>query len=352
MRGSPVLALLLAVACASEPDQTASQIPDVYSYETPGSSSRAPGRAEHVVLVSFDGLRPDAIEATAAQHLNALIVRGAYCPKAQTIRPSVTFPSHTSMVTGLDFPRHGVVWNNYRPGLIAHPTAFSVVHGAGLSSAIYYSKEKFKFLADVRIVDRIFGPPLPKKVPTVQDYSDIKYLEKEEENARRRDKPPTTRAYSPRAGDPETSALALARRFAEEWPSRGFAFTLVHLREPDEGGHRWEWMKDGYLESVLTCDRALGVILEAIRRSGRQDKTAVIVTADHGGSQRDHFVHKDKDRPENVTIPWICAGPGVKPGTKIDRVVRVFDTMPTALALLGLEAPGGIDGKVVEEVLR
>ena len=29
--------------------------------------------------------------------------------------------------SGLDFERHGVVWNNYRPGYIVHPTVFSVV---------------------------------------------------------------------------------------------------------------------------------------------------------------------------------------------------------------------------------
>src|SRR5262245_36260715 len=60
-------------------------------------------RVERMIVISIDGLRPDAIDAADAKTLKALIARGAYCRKAQTIRPSITLPSHTSMLTGLDF---------------------------------------------------------------------------------------------------------------------------------------------------------------------------------------------------------------------------------------------------------
>src|SRR5437016_517332 len=58
--------------------------------------------AERVIIVSIDGLRPDAIEAAGADTLKKLIRSGAFCATARTIRPSVTLPSHTSMLTGLD----------------------------------------------------------------------------------------------------------------------------------------------------------------------------------------------------------------------------------------------------------
>src|SRR5687768_8458441 len=87
-------------------------------------------KAEHVVIVSIDGLRPDAIEKAEAANLLALIKQGAYCAKAQTVVPSVTLPSHTSMLTGLDYKRHGVTWNVYRKGSIALPTVFSVAKDA------------------------------------------------------------------------------------------------------------------------------------------------------------------------------------------------------------------------------
>ena len=46
------------------------------------------------------------------------------------------------------------------------------------------------------------------------------------------------------------------------------------------------------VKAVRRADEAIGVILETIRTSGRGDKTAVIVTADHGG--------RDKDEPGSL----------------------------------------------------
>ena len=66
----------------------------------------------HVVLVSIDGLRPDAISAYGAPTLGRLLNEGAYTLAANTIHPSKTLPSHTSMLTGQPPDRHGVLWNN------------------------------------------------------------------------------------------------------------------------------------------------------------------------------------------------------------------------------------------------
>src|SRR5690242_16467200 len=49
-------------------------------------------RVERVVVISIDGLRPDAIDAAHSPALQKLIKRGASCPKAETIRPSITLP--------------------------------------------------------------------------------------------------------------------------------------------------------------------------------------------------------------------------------------------------------------------
>src|SRR5688572_850900 len=66
----------------------------------------------NVVVVSVDGLRPDAIGTFAAPTLQRLIREGSYSLSASTIHPSKTLPSHTSMLTGQPPERHGVLWNN------------------------------------------------------------------------------------------------------------------------------------------------------------------------------------------------------------------------------------------------
>jgi hypothetical protein len=50
-----------------------------------------------------------------------------------------------------------------------------------------------------------------------------------------------------------------------------------------------------------------------------------------------------------MTIPWIVAGPGVVPGTRLTSPITVYDTAATALWALGLSLPADIAGRPVEE---
>jgi predicted AlkP superfamily pyrophosphatase or phosphodiesterase len=280
-----------------------------------------------VLLISIDGLRPDAIEAADAGTLKSLIARGASCARAETIRPSITLPSHTATLTGLDYDRHEVGWNSYRPGYIVHPTVFSVVHQRGMKSAMLFSKEKFHFIANPNCVDWIHGPPVPGAIPSNEEAE--RNLPKNK----------------------STAAQGIGRAFAGAWPREQWPLTFIHFREPDEAGHRSGWMGPEYLEGVQAVDRALTEIVATIEKNGGFDRLALIVTADHGGSGSGHYRWMNRDKAENVTIPWICLGPGVPAGLRIDRVVHTTDTAPTALAFIGIGAPEGIDGKPVEEVL-
>jgi arylsulfatase A-like enzyme len=347
----PVL-LLLASGCADNyPALHLGDPPPVATLV--GAPDHA--RAERVVVISIDGCRPDAFDAADATTIKALIARGASCPKAETVRPSITLPSHTAMLTGLDFKHHGVVWNNYRPGYLVHPSVFSVVQQSGKKSAMLFSKDKFHFLANPACVSWIYGPPTPNKVPKSEDFTDVEQLKemlRKEEEAAKQPPKKNARPPTPVPGDLMTTADKLAAAFALAWPEQKWALTFIHFREPDANGHRKGWMGPEYIAAVKTVDQAIASVVETIEKNGGFEKTALIITADHGGSNRGHYRWSDPDKPENVTIPWICVGPGVPAGLKIDRVIHTYDTAPTALALLGLGSPMGIDGKAVEEVLR
>jgi arylsulfatase A-like enzyme len=308
------------------------------------------------VVISIDGLRPDAIEKAPAPNLLRLIERGAYCPKAETIRPSVTLPSHTSMLSGLAYRNHGVTWNGWRAGHFGHPTVFSVAAQAGLGTAMFFAKEKFYFLAHPQAVSFVFGPPIPNRPPPDDDYADPEWvayrIKVEEATAKKLPPPPPLPPLTPRPWASRFYAESIARAFAAAWTEHAWPLTFVHLAEPDTAGHARGWMSLDYLNAVRKADRAVGSILDAVDASGRSATTAFLVTADHGGSGTGHWAFLNPDKPEHVTIPWICAGPGVPAGLRIDRVVRTFDTAPTVLGLLGLGAPEDFDGRAVGEVFR
>jgi arylsulfatase A-like enzyme len=82
-----------------------------------------------------------------------------------------------------------------------------------------------------------------------------------------------------------------------------------------------------------------------LKETGRYDRTAILISADHGGHERTHGT----DVAEDLHIPWIVAGPGVPAGERIEKPVSLCDLPATAADLLGLDIPAdwGWDGKTV-----
>src|ERR1700674_5996899 len=68
----------------------------------------------YVVLVSLDGFRYDYAQRYGAKHLLALATRGASAPNGMIPAfPSLTFPNHYTIVTGLYPDHHGIVGNTF-----------------------------------------------------------------------------------------------------------------------------------------------------------------------------------------------------------------------------------------------
>src|SRR5262249_46285177 len=69
-----------------------------------------------VLLVSIDGLRPDYVldgDAHGLQvpNLRRMMAEGAYSTGVHGVLPTVTYPSHTTLVTGVSPARHGICSN-------------------------------------------------------------------------------------------------------------------------------------------------------------------------------------------------------------------------------------------------
>jgi predicted AlkP superfamily pyrophosphatase or phosphodiesterase len=253
----------------------------------------------HVVLMSIDGLRPDAIGRFAAPTLQRLVREGSYTLAASTITPSKTLPSHTSMLTGELPERHQVLWNNVataRAEGVELPTIFGVARSHGYRTAAFFSKAKFTALQQ----------------PGTLDYS-----------------------QAPGGWFGRWSSDRTVRDVEAHLDSAVPNMLFVHFSDPDQAGHRDGWMSEAYGRAVSRTDAAVARVLAAADQSFGAGNYSVIVTADHGGHGRDH----GSSDPLDVTIPWIAWGQGVKAGRLQDASVRTMDTASTALWLLGLSEP-------------
>ncbi|MBN1966588.1 MAG: alkaline phosphatase family protein, partial [Anaerolineae bacterium] len=256
-------------------------------------------RPTHVIVISLDGTRPDAIRLAETPHLDSLVARGAVSWTAQTVYPPSTLPSHTSMLTGLDVPEHGRTWNDNleRRPVLEIPTILPLAHDAGFRTALVSGKEIFRQLNQ----------------PGVDDYTFVT------------------------DGDP-----GVARRTVELLRD-GFQVIVAHFPNPDYIGHLDGWMSESYLYELRNTDANVGVILDEVDALGLTDETLIIITADHGG----HGLGHGERIPEDMTIPWIVAGPGVVPGLEIAAPVHTTDTAATVLWALGLPVPPRAAGRPV-----
>ena len=103
---------------------------------------------------------------------------------------------------------------------------------------------------------------------------------------------------------------------------------------------------DLYDASVACNDHEIGRLLDALRERGLHDRTAVLVTADHGEplGQRGHYMHGQSLHEEIVHVPLILYLPWQDGGRRVETVVSLLDVAPTLLGLAGVPVPVDFQG--------
>ena len=246
-------------------------------------ATRQAAAVTRVVVISVDGLNPDALTrlgATGTPAYHRLMTEGTWTFDARTeVEQTVTLPNHTSMLTSRRIDRtrggHGVTWDDdrLRPRTVqaaaghAVGSAFSRLEGLGMSTAMFASKTKFS------LYQRSW-PSMDRAVTALDGTKLVRLL---------------------------NADLTANRR----------AFTFVHLSNADAAGHRYGWMSPAYLTAVRQTDVLIGRILDAVSAGG---DTLVVVTADHGGQGRGH---SDPRRLADYRIPFLVWGPGVPAGADL-----------------------------------
>lgn len=150
MRRAALGALALALTCAGFSGAAAASRRSPLA--TPASAGAGQGHRP-VLLVSIDGLRPgDVLEAEARglrlPNLRRFVTEGSYATGVTGNLPTLTYPSHTTLITGVAPARHGIVnnttfdpnqmnyggWYWYAADLGAR-TLWDAAHDAGLTTA-------------------------------------------------------------------------------------------------------------------------------------------------------------------------------------------------------------------------
>ena len=248
-------------------------------------------------MISVDGLMPDVYldpgaHDLAVPTLRALVAGGA-AARVRGVMPTVTYPSHTTLVTGVPPRMHGIVANKPLDPLgknhegwywyaedIAVPTLYQAVEARhGISALITWP---VSVGAHASIV-----VPEYWRASTVDDQKLLRALSTPGVlDAAARADPGLWQALTP-AEIKDRAQLSIAREvLAHRHPD----LLLVHIFELDDVQHAHGPWSPEARRTLETIDRELGELLAELQRSPEWPRTTLFVVSDHGFAPVDHEI--------------------------------------------------------------
>jgi len=153
--------------------------------------------------------------------------------------------------------------------------------------------------------------------------------------------------------DPYWPPASFRHRFLSGSVERYDNFVVSNfVRLPD--GVTVEQLRASYDEMILYADSAVGDFLDWLDRTGRLDRSIVIVSADHGESFDHGRLGHGGPLLYNglIHIPLLLHLPGQKRGARIGQLAQQADLLPTILELVGVRGVSWTDGLSLKPALE
>lgn len=255
--------------------------------------AQRPARKPIVVVISLDafGAALLAQPLTPVPTLHALMKDGSYARSMQPVNPTVTWPNHTSMVTGVSAAKHGLIANGQINGqrtdkvpsvefhadktaLVRVPTVYDLAHDAGLTTA----EMDWVAIEHAKSIDWSFFEQPVANLPLIQEMLRDGALTQGELDSFRK----ASQAYRDRI---YTRGAIYAIK--HHHPN----LVLLHLLALDSAEHAYGFDTMAGTNTAAFLDDRVKEVIEAVRDAGDLDRTTFLIVSDHGQSS----VHRTVD---------------------------------------------------------
>ncbi|MGE0454591.1 MAG: sulfatase-like hydrolase/transferase [Vicinamibacteria bacterium] len=294
-------------------------------WRSPAGVRREPGL--DVLLVSIDTLRADALGCygradASTPWIDRLSQAGVLFERTYA-HNVVTLPSHTNLLAGRLPLEHGVRDNSGFRVPRDLPTLATLLKQGGYRTGAFVSA----FVLDSRFgLDRGF------------DVYDDRLGGAE------------TRHVFLMAERPGSATVEAARRWLADADGRP-SFAFVHLYEPHFPHAAPEpfaarFADAPYQGEVAAADAALEPLLRPLLEAGRDGRTLVVLTSDHGEALGEHGedTHGIFAYEATLRVPLILFAPRLLGPRRVSARARHIDVLPTVLDALGVDPPAGLPG--------
>lgn len=281
------------------------------SPEKSNSKSPAP---DHVIIIGVDAMSPDGIINADTPVLDEIMAEGAYTLNARGVLPTSSSTNWASMVSGAGPEQHGVTSNgwerddfNFPPVTTGTEDIFPTIFG----------------------VARTQRPSM--EMGAIYTWSGFGRLIER-----------TALSYDANGSDDEDTMNKAVAYIKGKKP--GLLF--IHFDDVDHAGHTYGHKTQTFYDAVALADTQIGAIIQATKDAGIFENTTFIISADHGGIGYGH----GGETLDELEIPFLVYGKGVKKGYTIKNQVYTYDNAATVAYLLDIEQPYAWIGKPVKSV--
>jgi predicted AlkP superfamily pyrophosphatase or phosphodiesterase len=316
-------------------------------------SFQAPDRKPALLLVSIDGLRPDTVLEADKYHLKIPRLRrilrdGAHARGVRGVLPTVTYPSHTTLITGVRPAKHGIYsnlsfdplgqnlagWKWYSEDIQA-PTLWEIAARAGM---------------DVGSVSWPVSVGAPGVRYLVPEYWRAPVFEDDAKLVRALSAPPGMMAEIEKTAGPYVNNLDEAEAGDRQRTRYAAAIirmkrpqlTTVHLASLDHLQHAGGPFSPESLATLERIDGEVGELEDAVKSV--YPAAVVCIVSDHGFTRTDHSL--------NPMPAFVAAGLVTMAGEKVTGW-KAIPHLDGGSASIVLKDPADAATRTkVEEVLR
>jgi len=256
-----------------------------------------------VILVSIDGFHPAYLDRYSAPTLSMLARQGVRAKWMTPVYPSLTFPNHYSIATGLYPDNHGIVGNNfYDPEF---KQTFSLSKREEVQNGRWWLGEPIWVTAEKQ----------------GQRAAAFFFPGTEAEIGGKR--PSNWRTYDEKIPNSERvdTALSWLDLPGPERPT----LILTYFGDVDHAGHESSPDSDGVRQAVAEVDKALGRLVDGLKSRSLFERVNVIVVSDHGMARIDtsQVILLDDyfDPKQAETVFWNGASVNIFPKPGMEQAI-------------------------------
>ena len=283
-----------------------------------GIVSCAGSRIEHVVIIGLDGWAASSWEKAEMPFVKSIAEQGAYTLHKRSVMPTSSGANWASLFMGAGPESHGyTTWWSKSPDV--EPLE---VNSHGIFPNVFSLYREAHPDAEMGLIYQWSG--MRSTSDTLAFNVDKKFKI-----------------------NPEGTEL-MCQYVCEYIKEKKPQLTLAAWDYPDKIGHTIGWLTPEYYAELAKLDAVVERVFQAIKDAGIEDKTLVVITADHGGKDLGH----GHGTPEEMQGMLILYGAGIKSVGEMKSPIRGFDLAPTLTKLLGLKTPEIWYGKPIKEAIK